>query len=195
MSRVPCDLRWPSIKAADKRAQGVPLHNECRRKHHRYTRNEPFGHLDVRDDLLLGLYAAGTKTCQGQRGGHEFQERAAVQRCRPLGSLPWEFPVQHFLEFRRPGKFFEAAPVLLPFGASKLCANGSDVDRVFPVLAHQRWQIEQSVSCLVLTEYSFTSFSPNSSWFSGALYFMLKTSDRGRIFFSGARWQSRHHAM
>src|SRR5262249_19501484 len=69
---------------------------------------------------------------------------------------------------------------------------------IFWLLEHlpHLWQIEQLVSFQGWsTLYSFTSCRPSSSCGIGGRQPIVKTSSRGRRYFSGARWQLIHHSM
>jgi hypothetical protein len=135
---VAFDLGGTSLVAFHEQPQPRPVHrHRCREKQrlagHFFLWLPHVGH-----DFLVRLPRAGAHAGQRQRGAHQLQETAASNGIEPLRGVLGELAVKEFLEFRRLGERFEAAPVLPPAGGFQAGSQPLDVVAFFHVRVTHR---------------------------------------------------------
>src|SRR5579875_658069 len=135
----------------------------------RHARDEILRLAYVGDNRLLGLDHTGGRASQHRRRPHQPQKPPTRLRIVPIRLAVRKLVLDELAKLLGFGQFLQAAPILLL----------------------SRWHVTQSIR--LFTGYSATSFGPISSWLgAGVSYAGLKTSERGRMYFDGSRWQFTH---
>src|ERR1700722_6658226 len=131
MIGIALDIGGPAFVAFDQYADGIGSERHRGGVILRLAENQPLRLSYIGDDVFFRSLATAREPGKGERGGHQLQEIATVDRLIPLRSLTRKFAMEQLFELRIVGEFFQSTPILFAGFRFEFFAHSRQIKRMY----------------------------------------------------------------